>query len=105
MEELNLQQITDEEILTPPIMRLLDRLIDVKYYERKIKVKRFKNDNNRIEILVLLEDENKSKSLTIYEIKYPKKMETLEATLNSPMLARVTNIYDTIELEAIWEKV
>lgn len=105
MSELNLQDVTDEEILTPPIMRLLDRLIDVKYYKRTVRIQRFKNENNRIEIFVLLEDEEHNCSLTIYEIKFPEMMESLEVVLNSPQLCKVTNIYDQMEVEAMWHKV
>ncbi len=103
--EFDVHEIDDLEILAPPIMRLIDRQNDVKFYKRRTKIQRFPGVKDRLEVLILLEDEEKNKTLSILEFRYCTNMETLKAILNSPVLVKVTNVYEKEKVEEVWKKV
>ena len=105
MPEFDVKDIKDEEFLTPAVRRYLDRLLDLNpSYAREIKIKRIKGEKDIIEIVVLVKDNNNSVTVTIYQMRYHAR-ESLEATLNSPALVKVIDIYDETQAKEVWENV
>lgn len=104
MTKFNISDIEEKELLTSAVLRYIDRLLDIKFYTRKLKIQKVASEPNEVEFLVLMEDENQNKTLVIYTMAY-YEMGSIEATLNSPRMVKSAAFYELFEIEKIWEKV
>ena len=104
MLKFDISTIEEKEFLTPTVVRYLDRLVDINYYSRKLKIQKVKDEVNEVEFFVLMEDEKQNKTLVVYRMAY-YDMGNFEATMNSPRMVKSTAFYEPFEIESIWKKV
>lgn len=103
MTEFDVSSISDDELLTPAVRRYLDRLLDVDpECQRELKIKRLK-EHDMVEFIVKLTT-NQGATLSIYQMRYTFR-ENINATLNSPALVKVIDIYDNNQVKEVWESV
>jgi hypothetical protein len=103
MTKFDINDIEEKEFLTPTVLRYIDRLSDIQFYTRKLKIHKVKGETNKVEFLVLMEDEQGNKTLAIYMMAY-YEMGNRIATLNSPRMVKSAVFYDVSDVESIWNK-
>ena len=104
MVKFNISGIEEKKLLTPTVLRYIDRLLDIQFYTRKLKIKKVPKEPNEVEFFVLMEDEDQNQTLIMYTMAY-YEMGSIQATLNSPRMVKSAAFYEPFEIERIWEKV
>ena len=56
MTKFDINDIEEKEFLTPTVLRYIDRLSDIQFYTRKLKIPKVNGETNKVEFLVLMED-------------------------------------------------